>query len=831
VLASRALSGDAPFDVIATASSKDWQFEPATRAGVAIAVKIRFAVHFEPPASEPAPQPNEPAGPPQSAAPARGQKPATYSGTQEIFVIGKREPIRHTLGHADVHDLPGAFGDPYRAIEALPGVVPIASGLPYFYVRGAPPGNVGYFFDGIPVPYLYHFAAGPGVLQPAFVDHVDLYPGAYPARYGRFAGAIVAGEMTEPGYRFHGEASVRLIDSGAMVEAPFAGGRGSVMVGGRFSYTGLVISLVAPDVSVGYWDYQARARYDLSPKDIVEIFGFGSGDYSTFTDENIVVDDDGSLRTERHEATLVDIGFHRLDLRWDHRLEQGNWRNALMFGRDRTGFADGQINVYDYMVGLRSEYWKQLDPRMKLRAGADLLFESLKQEFTDSSVKNGSGVTDGNDAIEERDRNQEDAARLGFDKGRKDFSWGMYADLVWDVAPRLQITPGLRADLFVSGQRAALGIDPRITAEYTLSKKLKVVHGLALVHQTPSFIGPIPGFKPSLAGGLQKALQHSAGVNYELPAGFSSSLALFHSAFFDMTDLISLLQLEQTVSRGSDDGNRNFNDFLASVERVQYRYPEFPEGLTAIELYEQMIDEELKTFLRKRNGSKFRDADCVMDEKKRVAEFARIVGEPPIFRRQVVEAYFRSTFAAWENYYTKPRPGMVHVGYSPAIGIDADRMVRDFPDIRILHIVRNPFSAYRDTKRRPFPQPLTKYLITWNIYHSTVEMFAKMYPENVRIFRYEDLVDDKRKFMTEASAFIGVPFADTMLYPSWNGVEIKDSIAPWGTVLKSTKDYNQAVIQELSDEERKQIAQGTAALARHFGYDRIDYLSPLYRAE
>jgi hypothetical protein len=278
-------------------------------------------------------------------------------------------------------------------------------------------------------------------------------------------------------------------------------------------------------------------------------------------------------------------------------------------------------------------------------------------------------------------------------------------------------------------------------------------------------------------------------------------------------------------------GNRNFNDFLASVERVQYRYPEFPEGLSATELYEQFIDEEMKTFLRKRNGSKFKDADCVLDEKKRISEFVRLVGDAPISRRKAVEAFFRSTFTAWENYYAKPRAGMVHVGYSPAIGIDADRMVRDFPNIRILHIVRNPFSAYRDTKRRPFPQPLSKYLITWNIYHSTVEMFAKMFPNNVRIFRYEDLVDNKRKFMSDAADFISVRFSDTMLYPSWNGVEIKDSIAPWGTVLKSTKDYNQEVIQDLSDQERAQIAQGTAALAQHFRYDQIDYLRPLYRAE
>ena len=278
-------------------------------------------------------------------------------------------------------------------------------------------------------------------------------------------------------------------------------------------------------------------------------------------------------------------------------------------------------------------------------------------------------------------------------------------------------------------------------------------------------------------------------------------------------------------------GNRNFNDFLSSVERVQYRYPEFPEGLTPVEIYEQMIDEEMKTFLRKRNGSKFKDADLKLVESDRLAAFERFLGDATFHpRRKVIEAFFRSTFMAWQNYYAEPREGMSYVGYSPAIGIDADRIVRDFPDVRIMHIVRNPFSAYRDTKRRPFPQPLSKYLITWNIYHSTVEMYARMYPLNVRIFRYEDLAGAKEKFMREVAGFIGVPYSDTMLYPSWNGVEIKDSIAPWGTVLKSTREYNEAIIDELSDDEKKQIAHGSTALARHFGYDQIDYLKKYYGA-
>lgn len=278
-------------------------------------------------------------------------------------------------------------------------------------------------------------------------------------------------------------------------------------------------------------------------------------------------------------------------------------------------------------------------------------------------------------------------------------------------------------------------------------------------------------------------------------------------------------------------GNRDFTDFLASVERVQYRYPEFPEGLTARDLYEQIIDEEMKTFLRKRNGSKFKDAKLDMDESVRIQEFVKILGsEGSYSRKRVIEAFFRSTFAAWKNHHTTVNPDNVYVGYSPAIGIDAARMVRDFPNIKIMHIVRNPFSAYRDTKRRPFPQPLSKYLITWNIYHSTVEMFSHMYSENVRIFRYEDLVADKSLFMQGMAKFLGVDFEPSMLYPSWNAEEIQNNIAPWGTVLKSTAEYNEQIIDELSEAEKKQISCATAALAKHFKYDQVDYLSKYYVA-
>ncbi len=554
VSAARVVSGDAPFANSALAASRTWSFEPARRGDSAIASKIRFAVHFVPPAAAPVPGAPPPPVEPPGALPAAPKM-------LEIVVVGQREPIRHTLGRADVRDMPGAFGDPYRAIEALPGVVPIVSGLPYFYVRGAPPGNVGYFFDGIPVPYLYHFAAGPSVLQPAFIDHVDLYPGAYPARYGRFAGAIVAGEMAAPTYRFRGEASIRLIDSGATIEAPFANGRGSAMVGGRFSYTAAVLSLLVPDVSLSYWDYQGRARYQLDSKNSIEVLSFGAGDFLSDVETDYVgsagsgpLGQPATLTERKRKNTVVDIDFHRLDLRWDHKIQAGNWRNALFFGLDRTGGDNGNVTVKNHMIGARSEYRQALAPELTLRAGGDVLLESLAQQVnnqnTSNTVSPGSAFDGSSSSFDTTTNNNAD---LGLDRARVDFTSGVWADAVFAVTPKLEITPGLRADLFVSGGRVALSLDPRISARYTLTDKLSVTHGLALVHQAPSFVIPVPGFKPSLAGGLQSAVQYSAGLSYALPAGFESSLAVFQNAFFNMTDLIGLIQLQNTTGQSVTD--------------------------------------------------------------------------------------------------------------------------------------------------------------------------------------------------------------------------------------------------------------------------------------
>jgi TonB family protein len=553
VSSAKALLGEPVFAAQAVEASRTWKFAPAMRGEQAIAAKVHFTVKFTAPvpvASTPA------AGESMTAAPTKKRVPAkTAARDFEVTVQGTREEPQYKLGQVEIRDMPGAFGDPYRAIEALPGVVPMASGLPYFYVRGAPTGNVGYFFDGVPVPYLYHFAAGPGVLHPAFVDHVELYPGAYPARYGRYAGAIVAGDIAPPSYRFRGEANVRIVDSGAMLEVPFASGSGSVMAAGRYSYTAPVLSLINPNLIFNYWDYQTRARYRVNSKDTIELVAFGAHDY--LSDTKTVYDQDpnnpyGNIE-RKARYTVVDIGFHRFDLRWDRTTRRSHWRQAMTVGLDRSYYDDSSVVATNRVLGMRAEYEHRFEG-VTLSSGADVLYQSVSQHTrkrypTDNNLildplKNGA-VDNGNGARE--------TPNFGFVPARKDVTAGVWLTTVIDVTPRVQIIPGFRLDVYTSGTRAALGPDPRINIRYQLSKRTAVTHGLAVAHQAPSYIVPVPGLQPSLAGGLQTSLQHSASVSHQLGGGFTSSLTAFQNVFYNLTDYVSTAQLNNSTGRSSSD--------------------------------------------------------------------------------------------------------------------------------------------------------------------------------------------------------------------------------------------------------------------------------------
>src|SRR5262245_18365648 len=105
-----------------------------------------------------------------------GSAGSTSAPASEGTVQGRRGVRGQGFIAAEASQLPGALGDPPLAIEALPGVTPTLSGVPYFFVRGAPPGDVGYFFDGVRLPALFHALGGPSVVHPGSIETVELFP-------------------------------------------------------------------------------------------------------------------------------------------------------------------------------------------------------------------------------------------------------------------------------------------------------------------------------------------------------------------------------------------------------------------------------------------------------------------------------------------------------------------------------------------------------------------------------------------------------------------------------------------------------------------------------
>ena len=436
------------------------------------------------------------------------------SAPVEVVVEGERAaPASSQVTREQARALPGTFGDPLRAIEAEPGVTPIVSGLPYFFVRGAPPANVGFFIDGVDVPLLYHAFFGPSVIHPGLIQDVNLHAGVAPVEYGHFAGPVVAASTRPASYEFNGEATVRAIDAGALVEAPFGPcegverpgcARGSAIVGGRYSYTGLVLSLLS-DTKLSYWDYQARIAYRLSPRDEVRLFAFGAYDYFDAGDSGI----------EKVGGTTQ---FHRMDVRYDHAFSAATRvAVAATLGFDRTG--DESSVVRDRSLRGRIELKHSLSERNMLKAGADARADGFSLAVDDIA----SGFHDFSQLF----------------PARNEFMAGAYAMLDWRAAPGIRIVPGVRADYYRSQGQSAFGVDPRVSAEFVLAPGLRVEHAIGLSHQPPNFVPAIPGAQVAdLKGGLQEALVASSGIRYEIFKDVNAQATVFRSAFFNALDPI-----------------------------------------------------------------------------------------------------------------------------------------------------------------------------------------------------------------------------------------------------------------------------------------------------
>jgi hypothetical protein len=401
-----------------------------------------------------------------------------------------------------------------------------------YAIRGANPGNTGFFIDGVRAPALFHFALGPSVIHPFFLDEMQFYPGGYPIEYGRYVSGIVAARTAAPATdRLHVSADVRLFDAGGIAAMPFDQGRGTVAVAGRYSYTGLLLSAFSSDYSLDYWDYQLRIEHRLGPGRLT-LFAFGSGDSLQQKHPDPIP------LTTSIQPGLAQLTFHRAQLRWDGGVLGGHLLASALVGYDDSTVSNTQL--FDLPVGSRMlmaaprlglgwRLWRWLD----LEVGGDAEAQRFRPRSALGSLGGGLGNYYLTDLFHDRSA----------------LSAGGYAGLTIKAGDRLQVTPGLRYDGYFEEGTQAGALSPRLSLRYRVASEIWLKGHVGQFSQIPSLPVGVPGFDGFglRSYGLQRSRQASLGVDTGVGGREGADLSFETTVFYQrlhVTDVRNSLSLD-----------------------------------------------------------------------------------------------------------------------------------------------------------------------------------------------------------------------------------------------------------------------------------------------
>ena len=85
------------------------------------------------------------------------------------------------------------------------------------------------------------------------------------------------------------------------------------------------------------------------------------------------------------------------------------------------------------------------------------------------------------------------------------------------------------------------------------------------------------------------------------------------------------------------------------------------------------------------------------------------------------------------------------------------------------------------------------------------------------LIRIEEVMADPKGTLSPVVEGFGLEPDDSLTYPSWNSKKL-EQVYPWGTIRLATTEQNLATANELSDEEKQEIAARTTPFAEILGY-------------
>ena len=484
----------------------------------------------------------------------------------ETVVRGRKPPrevTRREITRREITRIPGTGGDALRAVQNLPGMARAPGFSGQLLVRGSAPDDSRYFFDGMPIPMLYHFGGLTSVINSDLLDRIDFFPGNYSVRYGSATGGIVDVYPREPQRdRFHGYLDADLWDVSALIETPLSE-NWSIAVSGRRSYVDAILNAVMPDdggfqftVAPRYYDYQLVLDYHPGDKRNLRLFVFGSDDKVIFLFGNQIAGEP-TFSGGMNFRTL----FHQGQLRYRRKFSENvshetNVASGYWFSESDLGgqFAWTQTAV---PIFVRDELEFRAHPKLTLRVGMD-----MQAYWTHWDVTAAMSIP-----VEGENPDPLDNSEPITSTGKGWYWWpAVYTELEIMPIKGMRILPGLRLAWFDQVHRT--GIDPRLVVRHQLFRNTVVKGGVGLFQQAPNTAMSDDEFgNPNLE--LVKAMHYSVGIEQQITPYINLSIEGFYKQLWDLV-VSGDVSSSQVISGDTADTPRYVNDGKGSVYGLEF---------------------------------------------------------------------------------------------------------------------------------------------------------------------------------------------------------------------------------------------------------------------
>lgn len=426
-------------------------------------------------------------------------------------------PVEFRLRSAELQELRGVLADdPFRAIQAMPGVATGDDFRAEFSVRGSDFRQMGFAVDGVPAPWLVH---GPravndtgtvAMINADVLAEIGLASGASPQPYGNRTGAWVQSTMRE-GSRDAVRLTGSLSGTGAssVLEGPIGRSRrGSWLASIRKSYIDWLIARldIEEDSQFGFVDAQSKIVFDVSPGHQLQLSAVGGRSRYRETDETpsangvAVAEASTALAVGAWRATLGQAVVVTQRVTWAGvRYENlGDASQVLARGTE-------------WMAGYRAD--ATVAPRPWLTADVGLSADR-DDAALDFRRYTSSGFT--MPALRSTSRWSHDRWRLGaYARGRAALGGTMTIDA------------GTRVDRESLGRRASAS--PWLLARWTPAPRWSLAAGTGLSWQLADLaMRPPPG--PLTTPGLERARAADLSAEYRLTPAVALQAAVYDRA-------------------------------------------------------------------------------------------------------------------------------------------------------------------------------------------------------------------------------------------------------------------------------------------------------------